>query len=156
MAEQPMPKSPPSLYAKRRHQAKLQVLEREIGFLEEELKSLDNVQPTSRSCKEINDFVATKPDPLITVNQQKSSQSDCSCSWRISGCSRSDKEHHDQQPRKSCCCSRKSCCRPKCCGIKGCSCFPQNCCLFKLCSSNCCCKVKLCHNCVPSCCGSCC
>lgn len=37
MAEQPMPKSPPGyidLYAKRRHQAKLQVLEREIDFLQ--------------------------------------------------------------------------------------------------------------------------
>ncbi|XP_056684732.1 guanine nucleotide-binding protein subunit gamma 3 isoform X2 [Spinacia oleracea] len=153
MAEQPMPKSPPGLFAKRRHQAKLQVLEREIGFLEEELKSLDNIQPTSRCCKEINDFVVTKPDPLITTNQ-KSSPSDCSCSCRrISGCCRSDKEHR-QQARTNCCCSRESYC-PKCCAIKGCSCYPQNCCLFRLCS-NCCCKVKLCPNCVPSCCGSCC
>ncbi|XP_010685299.1 guanine nucleotide-binding protein subunit gamma 3 isoform X2 [Beta vulgaris subsp. vulgaris] len=159
MAEQPMPKSPPGyidLYAKRRHQAKLQVLEREIDFLQEELKSLEKVQPTSRCCEEINDFVAAKPDPFVAEYQKSNSnQSGCSCSWRrISGCCRSDKEHQ-QQARKKHCCLRENCCPKCCCGFKGCSCFSQKCCLLKLCSSNCC-KAKLCSNCVLDCCCSCC
>ncbi|KAF2287125.1 hypothetical protein GH714_038356 [Hevea brasiliensis] len=51
----PCPKSPPEypdLYGKRREMAKVQMLEREIGFLEEELKSVDSLQPASRCCKE--------------------------------------------------------------------------------------------------------
>ncbi|KAF5748418.1 GGL domain protein [Tripterygium wilfordii] len=51
----PRPKSPPKypdLYGKRRETAKVQMLEREIGFLEEELKSIDGLQPASRCCKE--------------------------------------------------------------------------------------------------------
>ncbi|KAL0410410.1 UNVERIFIED_CONTAM: Guanine nucleotide-binding protein subunit gamma 3 [Sesamum latifolium] len=51
----PRPKSPPEyadLYGKRREMAKVQVLEREIGFLEEELKSVEGLQPASRPCKE--------------------------------------------------------------------------------------------------------
>ncbi|EXB38968.1 hypothetical protein L484_027404 [Morus notabilis] len=64
----PCPKSPPAypdLYGKRREMAKVQMLEREIGFLQEELKSAERIQPSSRCCKEITEFVVSNPDPLI-------------------------------------------------------------------------------------------
>ncbi|KAE8653458.1 hypothetical protein Csa_007447 [Cucumis sativus] len=51
----PSPKSPPEypdLYGKRREIANIQTLEREIGFLEDELKSLQSLQPVSICCKE--------------------------------------------------------------------------------------------------------
>ncbi|BBH08208.1 Guanine nucleotide-binding protein subunit gamma 3 [Prunus dulcis] len=51
----PCPKSPPQypdLYGKRRETARVQMLEREIGFLEEELKSVERLQPSSRCCKD--------------------------------------------------------------------------------------------------------
>ncbi|KAI6679745.1 hypothetical protein NL676_033626 [Syzygium grande] len=69
----PRPKSPPEypdLYGKRREAAKVQMLEREIGFLEEELKSLDGLQPASRCCKEVADFVVANPEPLIPTYQK--------------------------------------------------------------------------------------
>ncbi|KDP33923.1 hypothetical protein JCGZ_07494 [Jatropha curcas] len=70
----PCPKSPPEypdLYGKRREMAKVQMLEREIGFLEEELKSVQGLHPASRCCKEITDFVVANPDPLIPTNRKK-------------------------------------------------------------------------------------
>ncbi|KAK1578153.1 hypothetical protein Q3G72_027961 [Acer saccharum] len=68
--EPPMsPRSPPEggldLYGKRRQMVKVQVLEREIGLLQEELKSVEDLQPASSCCKELNDFVEAKPDPFI-------------------------------------------------------------------------------------------
>ncbi|KAK2651956.1 hypothetical protein Ddye_011812 [Dipteronia dyeriana] len=70
--EPPMsPRSPPGggldLYGKRRQMVKVQVLEREIGLLKEELKSVEDLQLASRCCKELNDFVETKPDPFIAA-----------------------------------------------------------------------------------------
>ncbi|PQM35543.1 guanine nucleotide-binding protein subunit gamma 3 [Prunus yedoensis var. nudiflora] len=70
----PCPKSPPQypdLYGKRRETARVQMLEREIGFVEEELKSVERLQPSSRCCKEVADFVAANPDPLIPTNRKK-------------------------------------------------------------------------------------
>ncbi|PPD97419.1 hypothetical protein GOBAR_DD05569 [Gossypium barbadense] len=58
----PSPKSPPKypdLYGKRRERAKVQMLEREISFLEEELKSIEGFQPASRYCKEYAQFAIT-------------------------------------------------------------------------------------------------
>ncbi|KAJ4951940.1 hypothetical protein NE237_028772 [Protea cynaroides] len=69
----PCPKSPPrypDLYGKRRELVKVQMIEREIGFLEEELKSLEDLPPSSRCCKEVGDFVGDNPDPLISVDQK--------------------------------------------------------------------------------------
>ncbi|XP_039028343.1 guanine nucleotide-binding protein subunit gamma 3-like [Hibiscus syriacus] len=69
----PCPKSPPEypdLYGKRRETAKIQMLEREISFLEEELKSVDSLQPASRYCKEVTDFVMARSDPLIPTNRK--------------------------------------------------------------------------------------
>ncbi|KAG7023705.1 Guanine nucleotide-binding protein subunit gamma 3, partial [Cucurbita argyrosperma subsp. argyrosperma] len=64
----PSPKSPPDypdLYGKRREIARIQKLEGEIGFLEDELKSIQSLQPVSISCKEISDFVTANSDPLM-------------------------------------------------------------------------------------------
>ncbi|RAL51151.1 hypothetical protein DM860_005507 [Cuscuta australis] len=64
----PQPKSPPrypDLYGKRRELARVQMLEREIGLLQEELKFVDRLQPASSSCKEVTDFVLAHPDPLL-------------------------------------------------------------------------------------------
>ncbi|PPD97009.1 hypothetical protein GOBAR_DD05958 [Gossypium barbadense] len=64
----PCPKSPPEypdLYGKRRETAKVQMLEREISFLEVELKSVEGLQHASSCCKEVTDFVTTNSDPLI-------------------------------------------------------------------------------------------
>ncbi|KAB5552492.1 hypothetical protein DKX38_009803 [Salix brachista] len=70
----PCPKSPPEypdLYGKRREMLKVQMLEREIGFLEEELKSVQGLQSASRCCKEVADFVVANPDPLIPTSRKK-------------------------------------------------------------------------------------
>ncbi|KAF3959254.1 hypothetical protein CMV_015916 [Castanea mollissima] len=69
----PRPKSPPAypdLYGKRRETAKVQMLEREIGFLEEELRSAQSLQPASRCCKEITDYVVANSDPFIPTNRK--------------------------------------------------------------------------------------
>ncbi|RWW14376.1 hypothetical protein GW17_00021851, partial [Ensete ventricosum] len=34
---------------------------------QEELQSLEGVQPVSRCCKEVNEFVGIKPDPLMPM-----------------------------------------------------------------------------------------
>ncbi|KAI3727349.1 hypothetical protein L1987_67163 [Smallanthus sonchifolius] len=57
------------LYGKRRQVAKVQVLEREIGLLQDEIKSLAELEPASRCCKELDDYVEATPDPLIAINQ---------------------------------------------------------------------------------------
>ncbi|XP_033145011.1 guanine nucleotide-binding protein subunit gamma 3 isoform X2 [Brassica rapa] len=69
----PRPKSPPEypdLYGKRRVAARVQMLEREIGFLEGEIKFIQGVQPASRCCKEVSDFVVANSDPLIPAQQK--------------------------------------------------------------------------------------
>ncbi|XP_074288491.1 uncharacterized protein LOC141613638 isoform X2 [Silene latifolia] len=153
MGEVPRPKSPPGyveLYSKRRQHAKLQILENEISYLQEELKSLEDVQPTSRSCKELNEYLTAKSDPLIAVGNQKTSKSDGSgkrtrskSPWKccLSGCCKTNEANNQQMTSKSCCCARDHCCM-KCNGFKNLTCFPQNCCKFKLCSDcscRCCC-----------------
>ncbi|XP_068660578.1 guanine nucleotide-binding protein subunit gamma 3-like isoform X2 [Aristolochia californica] len=67
----PSPRSPPKypdMCGRHRKQAELPVLNREIGFLEEELQSLDTLHPASKCCKEIDEFVGKNPDPLIPLN----------------------------------------------------------------------------------------
>ncbi|KAH0907004.1 hypothetical protein HID58_038831, partial [Brassica napus] len=81
----PRPKSPPEypdLYGKRREAARVQMLEREIGYLEAkvvdllnlgsyyiqgEIKFIEGVQPASRCCKEVSDFVTTKESKTLPV-----------------------------------------------------------------------------------------
>ncbi|KAL7224916.1 hypothetical protein ACSBR1_026238 [Camellia fascicularis] len=69
----PRPKSPPEypdLYGKRRELAKVQILEREITFLEGELKFVGNLQPASQCCKEVADFMVANSDPFIPTSQK--------------------------------------------------------------------------------------
>ncbi|KAF7843607.1 putative G-protein gamma [Senna tora] len=62
--------SPPPLalqldfYGKRRQMLKIQVLDREIALLQEELKSLEGLHPASRCCKELDTFVGCSSDPF--------------------------------------------------------------------------------------------
>ncbi|XP_078432928.1 uncharacterized protein LOC144704386 isoform X2 [Wolffia australiana] len=56
----------PDLCGKHRLQVEIYILNREIGFLEEELQSLDSLQPASKSCKQLCDFVGAHADPLIS------------------------------------------------------------------------------------------
>ncbi|KAJ6407290.1 hypothetical protein OIU84_010733 [Salix udensis] len=104
----PCPKSPPEypdLYGKRREMLKVQMLEREIGFLEEELKSVQGLQPASRCCKEVADFVVANPDPLIPTSRKK--RRSCLfwkwlCGARCFNLS------------WICCCCSSGCCLPEC------------------------------------------
>ncbi|XP_028752201.1 guanine nucleotide-binding protein subunit gamma 3 isoform X1 [Neltuma alba] len=73
--EQPLsPRSPPppgllDFYGKRKQMVKIQVLEREIALLQEELKSLEGLHPASRCCKELDTFVGSGSDPFTSTNQ---------------------------------------------------------------------------------------
>ncbi|XP_059633243.1 guanine nucleotide-binding protein subunit gamma 3-like isoform X2 [Cornus florida] len=83
LLQPPHPKPPleyPDLYGKRRQLAKVQILEREIGFLKEELKSIDGLQPASRCCKEVADFVEANTDPLVPASRKI--QSSCRF-WKL-------------------------------------------------------------------------
>ncbi|KAA0055769.1 guanine nucleotide-binding protein subunit gamma 3-like [Cucumis melo var. makuwa] len=112
----PSPKSPPEypdLYGKRREIANIQTLEREIGFLEDELKSLQSLQPVSICCKEINDFVTANSDPLTStcrVKQQRCRIWKWLCGFPCFNLS------------WLCCCSCTECSvyleMPRCCGCK--------------------------------------
>ncbi|XP_076954933.1 guanine nucleotide-binding protein subunit gamma 3-like [Bidens hawaiensis] len=138
------------LYGKRRQLAKVQVLEREIGVLQDEIKSLAELELASRCCKELEDFVEATPDPLIAVNQSRGRRRSCWKNfWRKIG------------SLIQCCC---------CCSTKGdCTCFPcaKDCCRGgrkKACSSGCCkcpeitcgCSCdSTCPKCSVCCCNSC-
>ncbi|OMO66147.1 hypothetical protein COLO4_30738 [Corchorus olitorius] len=64
------PRSPPGsldFYGKRTQMVKVQALEREIGLLQDELKSVDGFQPASAYCKEVDDFVGATQDPLVIM-----------------------------------------------------------------------------------------
>ncbi|XP_020571360.1 keratin-associated protein 4-6-like [Phalaenopsis equestris] len=145
----PSPKSPPrypDFCGRRRLQLEVQILNREIGFLEEELQSLEGLQPVSRCCKEFEEFVGSKPDPLVPIVKKR--QSSCRL-WKwlrsvicfpisLLCCSCCQKRTHC-----SCCSPPTDCCSshcqhpcPRCC-ISHC---PSQQCNFLPCSSffNCC------------------
>ncbi|CAN6167105.1 unnamed protein product [Urochloa humidicola] len=82
--EPPRPKSPPrypDLCGRRRLQLELQILNREVDFLKDELQSLEGVPPVSRSCKEVNEFVGTKQDPLLPIEKKR--HRSCGLFWWI-------------------------------------------------------------------------
>ncbi|KAG0499672.1 hypothetical protein HPP92_004363 [Vanilla planifolia] len=171
----PSPKSPPKypdLCGRRRLQLEVQILNREIGFLEEELQALEGLQPVSGCCKEVEEFLGSNPDPLVPINEKQ--QSSCrfwkwlrsafrypfvllSCSSRI------------LKKALCCCCCCCSCCcsppdhcscsLPKECGrcSRRCRCFPHPCCNTKLPCRLCECNwVLSCfHCCSTSCCSFC-
>nr|ASH96883.1 heterotrimeric G-protein gamma 10 [Brassica juncea] len=152
----PRPKSPPEypdLYGKRREAARVQMLEREIGYLEGEIKFIEGVQPASRCCKEVSDFVVANSDPLIPA-QRKSRRHCrfwkwlCSCVPCLSLAS-------------FCCCCQSECSchlrKPKCCNCTSCSCIGSKCCDGSCCSNICCCPKPSCPSCscFRGCCCSC-
>ncbi|XP_071686183.1 uncharacterized protein [Rutidosis leptorrhynchoides] len=138
----PRPKSPPELYAKRRDLAKLVKLEREIGFLQEELKSIEKLQPASFCIKEVADYVVTNPEPLITICR-KNHKSCGFWKWLCGNpCFRMS---------SICCCC--GCCleTPSCCCCGSCS-LPKCTCSFKpRCPSTCFCCPNCSDNCCPKC-----
>ncbi|KAM7513527.1 hypothetical protein LguiA_003110 [Lonicera macranthoides] len=178
----PRPKSPPEypdLYGKRRELAKVLMLEREIDFLEEEMKYVEGLQPASPSCKEVADYVVANSDPLIPVSSKVRrsrgfwkwlcGKSSFYKSWICCyGCS--------PRPQTSRCCNSNL---RVCCSAPTCRCFfwpssqcfskiSRNCCTFRCnlcldffcCKWKCCCpkcpKVNPCLCCTENCCYSCC
>ncbi|KAK7294462.1 hypothetical protein RJT34_17351 [Clitoria ternatea] len=130
------PKSPlPGLadfHGKRKQMVKIQVLEREIGLLQEELKSLEGLHPASRCCKEVDTFVGSISDPFTPLRKQTISDSHrfrkrislpwacCSCSCML----------HKKLSNCYCgCCSSPN---SKCCAPiyfkSACTCAPNCCC----------------------------
>ncbi|KAI3524948.1 hypothetical protein L1887_03617 [Cichorium endivia] len=146
----PLVPSPPlvgyaDLYGKRRQAARVQVLEREIGLLQDEIKSLGGIGLASRSCKELDDFIDATPDPLISINPSSSRSKNFlkilgrrkfGClSWICCFCG-------------TCCPSHISCC----CDVKkSCSWRHWSCCKF-----SCSCRFhSLCPKCAVCCCNPC-
>lgn len=146
----PRPKSPPQypdLYGKRREFAKVQMLEREIGFLEEELKSIEGLHLASRSCKEVTEFVSEHSDPLIpTIKKTRSSccfwkwlcGSSCfNLSWICCWC----RCPSMKMPNCCCNCNLCNCCPYISCSIPKCQCFScprSKCCRKPVCKWSCC------------------
>ncbi|KAH0896065.1 hypothetical protein HID58_045633, partial [Brassica napus] len=157
----PRPKSPPpypDLYGKRREAARVQMLEREIGFLEAsvsscmctmkgEIKFVEGLQPSSRCCKEVSDFVVANSDPMIPA-QRKSRRHCRFWKWLCFPC---------LSVASFCCCCRSECSchlrKPKCCNSTCCSCVGSKCFNGSCCSNSCCCPKPSCPKCLscPSC-----
>ncbi|CAN6284407.1 unnamed protein product [Urochloa humidicola] len=75
-AAAPRPKSPPASpdpCGRHRLQLAVDALNREIGFLEGEISSIEGVHTASRCCKEVDEFVGRNPDPFITIQPEKRS-----------------------------------------------------------------------------------
>ncbi|XP_068660576.1 guanine nucleotide-binding protein subunit gamma 4-like isoform X1 [Aristolochia californica] len=149
----PSPRSPPKypdMCGRHRKQAELPVLNREIGFLEEELQSLDTLHPASKCCKEIDEFVGKNPDPLIPLNLKVHRSSrlwkwlcskfSCNFSWLCfcCGCSLCPRTKCNCNSLKNyqCCCPHYCCCGHCYCLEK--SSFGPCCHLPKLSCSECC------------------
>ncbi|KAG5408797.1 hypothetical protein IGI04_005116 [Brassica rapa subsp. trilocularis] len=152
----PRPKSPPpypDLYGKRREAARVQMLEREIGL-----------QPSSRCCKEVSDFVVANSDPMIPAFPCLSvasfcccCRSECSCHLRKPKCCNStccscvgSKCFNGSCCSNSCCCPKPSC--PKCLSCPSCSCFRGCCCCPKPSCPSCSCFRGCCCSCPDLCC----
>lgn len=139
----PQPRSPPKypdLYGTHRKEAELQRMNREIGFLQEELLSVEGMQSASRCCKEVDDFVGLNPDPLIPLNQKPHrsfriwkwlrAMSCFSLSW-ICCCSSGCSLHLKRSRCCSCDWARswQCCCQPHCPRCPRCCC----CCCHRRC-----------------------
>ncbi|XXG51424.1 hypothetical protein AAC387_Pa02g5197 [Persea americana] len=182
LPEAPCHRSPPrypDFYGKHRKQVELQILNREIGFLKEELQSVGDLKPASSCCKEyavmlVDEFVGTNPDPLILQNL-KIHRPFCIWKWLCGKscfnaswiCCYSGCLLHLERPccacdpsrncqccrRRSGCCLEKPCCR-SCCLLSSPSCKD---CSFR-CVWSCigCRKVCHCQTCTRNCCLPCC
>ncbi|XP_042413323.1 guanine nucleotide-binding protein subunit gamma 3-like isoform X2 [Zingiber officinale] len=70
----PQPRSPPripDLCGRQRLQAHLHLLRGQIAFLEEEIQSIEGLQPASMCCKEVEEYVEMIPDPLIPIYKKR-------------------------------------------------------------------------------------
>ncbi|KAF5776148.1 hypothetical protein HanXRQr2_Chr12g0521031 [Helianthus annuus] len=176
----PRPKSPPGGGGgggKRRRE--LAILETQIRFFQEELKSIETLKPASCCIKEVADYVVTNPEPLITLSRRKKTRKSCGfwkwlCSFKMSClcccCCRWNDCSGVTLP--SSCCSLPECCScslPKCkspgcpsCWCSGCSCpkctccWPAKCCRPKCSTCGCCGLQNSCCCCSASSCQCCC
>ncbi|XP_050285256.1 guanine nucleotide-binding protein subunit gamma 3-like isoform X2 [Quercus robur] len=158
------------LYGKRRLVLKVHAMEREIGLLEEELKSLEGMQPASICCQELDTYIVAKPDPFIAKNQdiQKSHHfwkriwakcclnlpwiccfSGCQIRLKLPNLCIGCRPCKFQWP--GCCCFKKISCQTCCNCLKN-SCIPCSCCCFKKISCQTCCNC-LKNSCLPCSCG---
>ncbi|XP_058108617.1 guanine nucleotide-binding protein subunit gamma 4-like isoform X2 [Magnolia sinica] len=177
----PTPRSPPrypDLYGKHRKQAELQVLNREIGFLEEELQSLEGLQPASRCCKENQKFHRSfrickwlrcghSSNPVLTyvgtlVAQSQQNDPSCTC-WptlkRMKSCFNlswlccfSGCTFHLKWP--ACTCDPARYCKC-CCRLPDCRSLPHCCrcrCRCRCHCRPCCCSCSCLEKCWTSCC----
>ncbi|CAM8887128.1 unnamed protein product [Rhodiola kirilowii] len=180
----PTPKSPPKypdLYGKRREAARLQMLDREILLLQEDLKFVEALQPASVHCKEVVDFVLVTADPLTPTNKKKDHSSvsgwkwlcklppcfnlswlccyHCSLCFQVPKSCRSCKPCDCTLPKCNggcLCCFHKSACSTNCCDFECPSCSASFCTVFS-CSAPKCAPWKCCHcNCIKKCWNSCC
>ncbi|XP_042386163.1 guanine nucleotide-binding protein subunit gamma 3-like [Zingiber officinale] len=74
----PHPRSPPrmpDLCGRHCLQAQLLLLTREIAFLEEEIQSIEGIQPASVCCKEVEEYVGMIPEPLIPIYKKRKKKS---------------------------------------------------------------------------------
>lgn len=154
MAAQLFPRSPPS--TGKRLPAEVQILEKEIVYLKDELRSLDGLHSVSQGCREVHEFVSSNPDPLVPINKKHKSCSFwnwirkklcCNCSWICCSC------FCTLQLKTfwcSCCsspCCKSGCLKPGYC-CPGCSCG----CVWSCCPN--CRDIPLCPTCsTKSCCG---
>ncbi|XP_019425191.1 PREDICTED: guanine nucleotide-binding protein subunit gamma 3-like [Lupinus angustifolius] len=166
------PKSPPpgllNFHGKRKQLLKLQILETEILFLQEELKSLEGLLPASRCCKEVDDFVGSISDPFTprkqTISQSHHFRKRISFPW-VSCSSSCMIQKKITKGCFACCSSSKSKCSGYNC-LKTTTPSAQNCCkVLKLFPTYCAyclkcfsCKshVDTCSDCVENCCQRCC
>ncbi|XP_074579145.1 uncharacterized protein LOC141835677 [Curcuma longa] len=77
-APAPLPRSPPrmpDLCGRHCLQAQLLLLTREIAFLEEEIQSIEGLQPASACCKEVAEYVGMIPEPLIPIYKKRTKPS---------------------------------------------------------------------------------
>ncbi|KAJ9179419.1 hypothetical protein P3X46_011208 [Hevea brasiliensis] len=120
------PKSPPGgldLFGKGRQLVKVQILEREIGLLQEELKTVEGLQPASRCCKELDDFIGAKPDPFVSRNEKPHKSS---CRWKWICLSWIYCSSECQKPTSCACCPSSNSHRHSCSCLENMAC--QSCC----------------------------
>ncbi|KAJ8756065.1 hypothetical protein K2173_024612 [Erythroxylum novogranatense] len=161
------PKSPPGgfdLFGKRKQLVKVQILEKEIGMLQEEIKFVEGLQAASRCCREIDDFVGAKSDPLVLINVETH---ESKVQWKrlclpwiccFSSCIADSKTPTCSPPTKYCShlcsCWNEITCQSGCKCLR-CSCQDSGCRCFSLSLSKCN-NVKLCSNCSGACSKPCC
>uniref|UniRef100_J3LPN3 G protein gamma domain-containing protein n=2 Tax=Oryza brachyantha TaxID=4533 RepID=J3LPN3_ORYBR len=113
-AAAPRPKSPPAApdpCGRHRLHLAVDALHREIGFLEDEINSIEGIHAASRCCREVDEFVGRTPDPFITISSEK----------------RNHENSHHLLKKFRCLCRASACCLSYlswicCCGAGACCC----------------------------------